>query len=58
MLIEQIEDVYYRTLMKDLYSTTVSVSIGYAENGGIRKQFTDKNRTNIFLYPTFLLIFQ
>lgn len=43
VLIEQIEDVYYRTRMKDVYPTTISVNVGYAESGGIRKQFTEKN---------------
>lgn len=43
VLIEQIEDVYYRTRMNDEYPTTISVTVGYAEGGGIRKQFTDKN---------------
>lgn len=43
VLIEQIEEVYFRTRMSDQYPTTISVSIGYAEGGGIRKQFTEKN---------------
>lgn len=43
VLIEQIEDVYFRTRMSNQYPTTISVSVGYAEGGGIRKQFTDKN---------------
>lgn len=43
VLIEQIEDVYFRTRMKDVYPTTVSVSVGYSEGGGIKKQFTEKN---------------
>lgn len=43
VLIEQVEDVYYRARMKDLYPTTISVIVGYTESGGIRKQFTEKN---------------
>ncbi|MBZ5280790.1 DNA repair protein [Staphylococcus aureus] len=43
VLIEQVEDVYFRTRMSNQYPTTISVSVGYAEGGGIRKQFTDKN---------------
>lgn len=43
VLIEQIEEVYFRTRMSDQYPTTISVSVGYAEGGGIRKQFTEKN---------------
>lgn len=43
VLIEQIEEVYFRTRMSDQYPTTISVSIGHAEGGGIRKQFTEKN---------------
>lgn len=43
VLIEQIEEVYFRTRMSDQYPTTISVSIGYAEGEGIRKQFTEKN---------------
>ena len=29
--------------MSNQYPTTISISVGYAEGGGIRKQFTDKN---------------
>lgn len=43
ILIEQVEDVYFRTRMINQYPTTISVVVGYAENGGIRKQFTEKN---------------
>lgn len=43
VLIEQVEDVYFRTRMSNQYPTTISISVGYAEGGGIRKQFTDKN---------------
>ncbi|WP_341775896.1 Y-family DNA polymerase [Staphylococcus hyicus] len=43
VLIEQVEDVYYRTRKKDVYPTTISVYVGYADVGGIRKQFTKKS---------------
>lgn len=43
VLIEQVEDVFYRTRMNNQYPTTVRVSIGYSDTGDIRKQFTDKN---------------
>src|SRR5699024_7136572 len=43
VLIEQVEDVFYRTRMNNQYPTTVRVSVGYADSGGIRKQFTEKN---------------
>lgn len=43
VLIEQVEDVFFRTRMTDQYPTTISVGVGYADSGGIRKQFTDKN---------------
>lgn len=43
VLIEQIEDVYFRTRMSNQYPTTISFFIGYAEGGGIRKQFTEKS---------------
>ncbi|UEX90879.1 DNA repair protein [Staphylococcus ratti] len=43
VLIEQVDDVYYRTRKKGLFPTTVSVNVGYADSGGIRKQFTNKN---------------
>lgn len=43
VLIEQIEDVYYRTRMNEEYPTTIYVTVGYAEGGGLRKQFTEKN---------------
>src|SRR5699024_4695990 len=43
VLIEQVEDVFYRTRMNNQYPTTISVSVGYADVGGIRKQFTEKN---------------
>lgn len=43
VLSEQVEDVYYRTRRKGVYPTTISVNVGYADSGGIRKQFTEKN---------------
>lgn len=43
VLIEQIEDVSYRTRTSKMYPTTISVSVGYANGAGIRKQFTEKN---------------
>lgn len=43
VLIEQVEDVFYRTRMNDQYPTTIRVSVGYTASGGIRKQFTEKN---------------
>ncbi|MEX2935980.1 DinB/UmuC family translesion DNA polymerase [Staphylococcus saprophyticus] len=42
ILAEQVEDVYYRTRLKGLYPTTIAVNVGYANGGGVRKQFTDK----------------
>ena len=42
VLIEQVEDVYFKTRMSDLYPTTISVSVFHSESGGIRKQFTEK----------------
>ncbi|MDT0700361.1 Y-family DNA polymerase [Staphylococcus chromogenes] len=43
VLCEQVEDVYYRTRRREVYPTTISVNVGYADGGGIRKQFTEKN---------------
>lgn len=43
VLIEQVEDVYFRTRMKDVYPTTISIAVGYSESGGLRKQFTEKS---------------
>lgn len=40
---EQIDEVFYRVREKQLYPKTVSFSIGYADNGGIRKQLTKKD---------------
>lgn len=43
VLIEQVEEIFYRTRMNNQYPTTIRISVGYAEYGGIRKQFTEKN---------------
>lgn len=43
VLIEQVEEVYFRTRMSNKYPMTISVTVGYADGGGIRKQFTDEN---------------
>lgn len=40
---EQVDEVFYRTRLKGKYPTTVSFSLGYANGGGLRKQFTNKN---------------
>lgn len=40
---EQVEDVFFRTRQQHLYPTTISFTLGYAEGGGIRKQFTEKH---------------
>lgn len=39
---EQVEEVFYRSRLQDKYPNTISVQIGYADKGGIRKQFTNK----------------
>lgn len=39
---EQVEEVFYRARLQDKYPNTISVQIGYADKGGIRKQFTNK----------------
>lgn len=43
VLLEHVDEVFYRARMIDKYPTTISVQVGYANGGGIRKQFTDKN---------------
>lgn len=43
VLIEQVEDVFYRTRMNNQYPTTIRVNVGYVDSGGIRKQFTEKH---------------
>ncbi|MEB7435540.1 Y-family DNA polymerase [Staphylococcus pasteuri] len=40
---EQVEDVFFRSRQQHLYPTTISITLGYAEGGGIRKQFTKKH---------------
>nr|WP_263313960.1 DNA repair protein [Mammaliicoccus sp. Marseille-Q6498] len=42
VLNEQVDEVYYRTRKLNLYPTRISVSVGYADIGGVRKQFTNK----------------
>lgn len=43
IIAEQVEDVFYRARLQDKYPNTISIQIGYADRGGLRKQFTDKN---------------
>lgn len=43
VLIEHVDEVFYRTRMIDKYPTTISIQIGYSVGGGLRKQFTNKN---------------
>lgn len=43
VLIEQVEDVSFRSRAMNMYPTTISVSVGYADGGGIRRQYTEKN---------------
>lgn len=54
VLIEHIDEVFYRTRLQDKYPTTISVSLGYAEGNGIRKQFTNKNgfKTAAMIFET------
>ncbi|WP_239710639.1 Y-family DNA polymerase [Mammaliicoccus sp. E-M21] len=40
VLMEQIDEVFYRARNQQTYPTRISVSVGYADIGGIRKQFT------------------
>lgn len=40
ILSEQIDEVFFRVREQDKYPKTVSVTVGYADAGGIRKQFT------------------
>lgn len=42
VLIEQVEEVYYRVRNHSLYPTRISINVGYADSGGVRKQFTNK----------------
>lgn len=43
VLIEQVDEVYYRLRQQELYPTKISINVGYADNSGVRKQFTNKN---------------
>ena len=40
---EQIDEVFYRVREKKLYPTTIAFTVGYADKGGIHKQFTKKD---------------
>lgn len=40
VLIEQIDEVFFRVRNQQAYPTRISVSVGYADIGGVRKQFT------------------
>ncbi|MDT0702836.1 DNA repair protein [Mammaliicoccus sciuri] len=42
VLNEQVDEVYFRSRKLNLYPTRISVSVGYADVGGVRKQFTNK----------------
>lgn len=42
VLIEQVEEVYYWVRNHSLYPTRISINVGYADSGGVRKQFTNK----------------
>lgn len=42
VLIEQIDEVFFRVRNQQAYPTRISVSVGYADIGGVRKQFTKK----------------
>lgn len=43
VLIEHVDEVFYRTRLQNKYPTTISIALGYTAGGGIRKQFTEKN---------------
>lgn len=43
VLIEHVDEVFYRTRLQNKFPTTISVALGYAGGSGIKKQFTDKN---------------
>lgn len=43
VLIEHVDEVFYRTRLQNSYPTTVSVALGYSVGSGIRKQFTNKD---------------
>lgn len=42
VLSEQVDEVFYRVRNQQLYPTRITVSVGYADAGGVRKQFTNK----------------
>lgn len=44
VLIEQIDEVFFRVRNQQAYPTRISVSVGYADIGGVRKQFTKNTR--------------
>lgn len=46
---EQVEDVFYRARQQNLYPTTISIHVGYAKGGGMRKQFTKKTDLKVQL---------
>ncbi len=43
VLIEQIDEVFYRVRNQSLYPSRISINVGYADIGGVRKQFTKKS---------------
>lgn len=43
VLNEQVDEVYFRARKLNLYPTRISVNVGYADVGGVRKQFTNKS---------------
>lgn len=43
VLLEHVDEVFYRTRSIGKYPTTIAIQIGYANGGGIKKQYTDKN---------------
>jgi DNA polymerase V len=42
VLIEHVDEVFYRTRLQNKYPTTISVALGYTAGSGIKKQFTEK----------------
>lgn len=42
VLIEKVEEVYYRVRNHSLYPTRISINVEYADSEGVRKQFTNK----------------
>lgn len=43
VLMEQVEEVYFRVRNQQLYPTRISINVGYSDGGGVRKQFTNKH---------------